>query len=1507
MMVQCLIIIICLFSSPGQSEARSLESVLKSGKLYAAFTEKAYNGIHKELAQALANHLNVELSPVIVPWGNIFSIEGNFPQEVVTNPSIAYNPDIFNQCDVICNSITILPWRKKLMDFVEAFKITDLLITHESKRLNDYSELKGKRITFLGNTTFEEHIKEIDRQIGGGILLLPTQKTQECYKNVTTNQADGLILDSDNALLFMKENKGYEISFPVGHIAKCGWGVKKQNDALRKEIQNFFAGLIGTREIDPFFVNYFGINHETYNKIVQAHSKKTRVESKWKRDLDEIIAQKKLIIAVRERPFVYKKKGKRQFNHALALAFAKELGVKTKLYHVPSFSDYWKNEDGVIDRQAAYTPPIFKNFDIACDVIEPMDWRQNKVDILSFFPLVQTVIARADTPIQYIDDLHHFKGVTSKSSTYEEILKYYGMTNFFYAKTSDFAENILNKKADYAVVENGFFYIRSHPELQVKLVLGKIQERGWAIKKNHPRLKHKLYEFFEKAASDGLIDDLLIKQTGISFKEMNKFTRRFHWKYQVGKLSYVNYSKNDGLPQEPVVSIFQDSDGLMWFGTTAGLVRYNGRTMQVMDITDGLSGNVILDIVQGNDGILYIGTDNGLSTIDNDRIKTILDGFESRKVLIDNQNNKWILSNQLIVYTHDNQIHSVSDRYPQLSGYIWDMTLQQNRDGVFLATENGVYSLNNQYNFVQKNTVPCHALSTGADGYLWMASKGKIIVDTGAELITANDPLNIEDINIKTIERVGDDTLYMVSDSKIIEILSLNQDAMIYDTHVGLLPGTIHSVFQDNEFNLWVGYVGNIQKFTNTSLRAFYPRRFNGEINQIFQDQNKRLWISSSNGVYCFKDTIIDITARLDLGERKCHIAQYDANHILIANASGLYLLDKHLKLAQQKRFNPPILHLFSIFVSPQKEIFLMTRRMEIIYYKSIDSAPQIFKNQSTRLVNMLMMHQGQIIGGNAAGLIRFDGNQFVQDARLNTHVHTIYSEGDRLWLGTDKGFGVYQNNKLHIPVHLANTMVYAVAKEKHGSHFYLGTDKGFSYFNPDTDEIVFSMDQRDGMPVNRVSSNALFVDADNLLWIGTYNGISIFDITKRPLLKFKPECHIEQVYVNAQPINPSLKMVRHDTPLKLSWDQNNLMFNLTGLSFKDEQSIRYGYYMRGLTSYYATGTTDVSHKVIYHNLKPGKYTFHYRAKGKDNIWCAYRSFSFDIHKPFWRTIPFYIFVTISIVGLFWLSTTVFTRIRLKQSQKHSKILKKKVRERTYKLEKINKELTQVNSEQSRFFSIISQDLRNPFSAVMGLTDLLKSYYDMLDDAEKKGYIDEIHNTTALLNKILENLHKWSGIQSGKLGAGASEFHLQDVIQEHIQVHEQAALKKQIQIDNQVPSDIMIFADANLLMIMVDNLLSNAIKYSNPESCVTLSANQKEDQTVLSIKDEGVGIDEAHVNKLFFMDNYYATPGTANEKGTGLGLLICKVIVDKHEGEIKLESKKGEGCTVIVTFPLQGT
>jgi signal transduction histidine kinase len=148
-----------------------------------------------------------------------------------------------------------------------------------------------------------------------------------------------------------------------------------------------------------------------------------------------------------------------------------------------------------------------------------------------------------------------------------------------------------------------------------------------------------------------------------------------------------------------------------------------------------------------------------------------------------------------------------------------------------------------------------------------------------------------------------------------------------------------------------------------------------------------------------------------------------------------------------------------------------------------------------------------------------------------------------------------------------------------------------------------------------------------------------------------------------------------------------------------------------------------------------------------------------------------------------------------------------------------------------------------------------------------------------------------------------SHFQLLDLINEHIQIFEQHGKNKHITIINNIDKNLTIYADVNLLIILMEHLLSNAIKYSMPKSKVTLSAERKGDQVEFRVVDEGIGIDKDVLDKLFCIDQYHVTPGTANEKGTGLGLLICQVIAEKNGGSIEIKSEKGRGSTVIVMLP----
>jgi len=227
-------------------------------------------------------------------------------------------------------------------------------------------------------------------------------------------------------------------------------------------------------------------------------------------------------------------------------------------------------------------------------------------------------------------------------------------------------------------------------------------------------------------------------------------------------------------------------------------------------------------------------------------------------------------------------------------------------------------------------------------------------------------------------------------------------------------------------------------------------------------------------------------------------------------------------------------------------------------------------------------------------------------------------------------------------------------------------------------------------------------------------------------------------------------------------------------------------------------------------------------------------------------------------------------------------------------LELKNEELQKINAEKDKFFSIIAHDLKGPFNSIVGFSDLLA------DQIRKKNYsgIEKYAGIIQLSSKramdLLENLMEWSNSQTGRMEFYPEYFEMVELINETVLLLSGAAEQKSIKIIHNLSPVLPVFADKKMIGTVLRNLISNAIKFTEPGGKISLSAQKVKNQMTVSVQDTGVGIPQDAIDNLFRIDSNYSTAGTQNEKGTGLGLILCKEFVGKHGGKIWVESTIGD-------------
>jgi signal transduction histidine kinase len=249
--------------------------------------------------------------------------------------------------------------------------------------------------------------------------------------------------------------------------------------------------------------------------------------------------------------------------------------------------------------------------------------------------------------------------------------------------------------------------------------------------------------------------------------------------------------------------------------------------------------------------------------------------------------------------------------------------------------------------------------------------------------------------------------------------------------------------------------------------------------------------------------------------------------------------------------------------------------------------------------------------------------------------------------------------------------------------------------------------------------------------------------------------------------------------------------------------------------------------------------------------------------------------------------------------------LEQKVQERTAALEQQKQELEKANASKDRLFAIIGHDLRNPAAALQHVAELIQYF-------SKKGDIQRVIETgnnivkeAKTLNYIIDNLLNWSITQTGDLKIQPEEICLDEIVKEVIELYNDIAAAKNIQVHFANPNCLAVFADRNATHTILRNLLSNAIKFTRPGGNITISAIQQQQNTLITVKDDGIGILPENMPALFNLKENKSTRGTAKEKGTGLGLVLVKEMVKLNNGEVSITSVPNEGTSVYLTLPLQ--
>jgi len=246
-----------------------------------------------------------------------------------------------------------------------------------------------------------------------------------------------------------------------------------------------------------------------------------------------------------------------------------------------------------------------------------------------------------------------------------------------------------------------------------------------------------------------------------------------------------------------------------------------------------------------------------------------------------------------------------------------------------------------------------------------------------------------------------------------------------------------------------------------------------------------------------------------------------------------------------------------------------------------------------------------------------------------------------------------------------------------------------------------------------------------------------------------------------------------------------------------------------------------------------------------------------------------------------------------------------RIKKRAHKIiEKQKVELEKANKTKDKFFSIIAHDLKSPFSALLGFSELLATSYDDMDDKERKSFINDLHTASQSTFSLVENLLTWSRIQQGNITISKTKNDIFNLIENGILANQSSAKLKNITILNKLNCHTPVWVDKFSIETVIGNLVSNAIKFTQEEGSINISMKEEVDQLIISISDTGVGMTNEQIQNLFRIDKNISTTGTNNETGTGLGLILCKEFIEQNNGNIWVESEIDNGSVFSFSVPI---
>ncbi|MBK6965317.1 MAG: hypothetical protein IPH20_15635 [Bacteroidales bacterium] len=918
---------------------------------------------------------------------------------------------------------------------------------------------------------------------------------------------------------------------------------------------------------------------------------------------------------------------------------------------------------------------------------------------------------------------------------------------------------------------------------------------------------------------------------------------------------YLSPLEFDGSVKDNNIPLLEDSEGNIWTGSTKGLAVFSPLTKTFrtfrhhQSVPAGLSDDNITALYQDQKGDLWIGTSGGLNQLRSGENSFIHHQHDSRSEIS--------LSNNFIRAI-------LADR----SGNLW------------IATEGGGL---NRMSFNTEGKLVSERFTADKTGLNHSINLSLMIDHSDNLWIGTLSGLNKTDLKKRKFN------LYRKSDSPYSVDLAGNVIASVYkDEHNVLWIGN-----WGQGLNLYDRETGSVEQYTPAKTGKYYIP--NGFVHCIFEDDQHNIWLGTRDGLLVF-DKIQKRFLRPRELLKGSGFPGFPGLRInmMLQDRHGIYWIATNDGLYRVKGDDTGPEHFF-VGAKPDHRI-----SSNLVYALLEDKDGDIWVGTINGL---------DVIAGGKAGIRHFRQ----EENRLNTLSDNFITalcedrEGD-IWIGTNSyvnryskktGTFSYYSGEQGFP----SNLVYSILRDK--NHFiWFATGNGLCRFEPAGKKFI-SYTVEDGLQSPEFNLSAAFMSEEGELFFGGMNGLNSFHPDSLDGNPHIPVIAITSVFRINKGARESFNLDKQSI-VDLNYNENTFTVEFAAMEYTNPARNAYAYRLEGVDeNWIEIGTRNF---VAFTNLSPGEYIMQVKGCNNDGRWNETGiSLPIVIHPPWWKSNVAWVSYFLLVIFMIFM----YIKMRERHLVRERNILEEKIRVRTELIEKQkseilskNSELNDLNASKDRFFSIIAHDLRNPFNTIIGLTDILLITLNNLDPLKLQRTLENIKTSSQQAYELLENLLLWARSQTGTISFRPEQADLQALVEESVGLASVQALRKNIVILTDFKQCPQITGDINMIHTILRNLLTNALKYTRRNGEVHVGISEHHGFCILSIKDNGIGISAEKIKNLFSIDTAHKTKGTDQEPGTGLGLILCRELIEKHGGRIEVESEVGKGSLFRVFIPL---